>query len=89
MHLSNRLVASELREAFAWVKRPVEHRRELAKKILVLIQGHAPKRTQSDPFLTLRIYNRLVNGSETPEGIGFEWSKGEYRLANPEAIHCL
>lgn len=87
--LNAAIIVSGAREAFPWAKRPSVQRKELAIKICALIKGHFPDRTQSDSFLILRIFNRLANGTETPEGIGFEWKGGEYRLSNPEAIHAL
>lgn len=89
MNIQQKFIIPGDREAFPWAKRPIEQRRVLAQKILILIRGHFPRRTESDPFFTLRIYNRLVNGTEAPEGIGFEWKAGEYRLANAEACHAV
>lgn len=44
---------------------------------------------QTDPFLIQRLFNRLMNGTETPEGVGFKWMGGEYRLIKPECVQVL
>lgn len=71
-----------------WRDKPLAVRQRHAKQMCIEIRAKCPW-VATDPFACMRIYNRLVNGIENPEGIGFKLNGPTYNLIHPDHVNTI
>lgn len=71
-----------------WYLKDMQFRQRHAKDMCLTISKQCVW-VSTDPFALLRIYNRLVNCTEHPEGIGFKQVGAQYTLIHSDHVQAL